>query len=119
MIKVKLPFWERWSYFNHWGVNDMFGLSYLTNDGSSYSFAGGLVAKDLLNIDNDTGVHELTATLVWTAGFFTIETIHSWLLSFCQEPKDIKYALIFIQDCCILEEFLPDFSSTFEKTTSW
>jgi hypothetical protein len=70
MIKVKLPYFNRWSYFNHWGVNGMFGLSYRRDDGGSYSVAGGLVAKDLVEIDNNSGVRELTATLVWTAGFF-------------------------------------------------
>ena len=34
------------------------------------SFAGGLVAKELVQIDNDTGVRELTTSLVWTAGIF-------------------------------------------------
>ncbi len=70
VIKVKLPFFKRWSYFNHWGVNGMFGLSYRHDDGNSYSIAGGVVAKDLVEIDNNSGVRELTATLVWTAGFF-------------------------------------------------
>lgn len=70
MIKWKLPFFKRWYYFNHWGVHGMFGLSYRADSGKSYSFAGGLVAKDLVEIDNDSGVRELTTTLVWTAGIF-------------------------------------------------
>ena len=70
MIKVKLPFWKSWSYFNHWGVHGMFGLSHLAQNGNSISFAGGLVAKELVQIDNDTGVRELTTSLVWTAGIF-------------------------------------------------
>jgi hypothetical protein len=70
MIKIKLPFWKRWSYFNHWGVHGMFGLSYRADSGKSYSFAGGLVAKDLVEVENNSGVRELTTTLVWTAGLF-------------------------------------------------
>lgn len=70
MIKVKLPFWENWSYFNHWGVHGMFGLSHTREDGRSYSFAGGLVAKDLVELENNSGVREMTTTLVWTAGVF-------------------------------------------------
>lgn len=70
MIKVKLPFLNRWSYFNHWGVHGMFGLSYRTESGKSYSFAGGLVAKDLVEVQNSSGARELTTSLVWTAGLF-------------------------------------------------
>ncbi|NIV03608.1 MAG: hypothetical protein GWN16_10055 [Calditrichae bacterium] len=70
MIKIDLPFLENWSYFNHWGVHGMFGLSYRRPDGISYSVAGGLVAKDLVEIENNSGVRELTTSLVWTLGFF-------------------------------------------------
>jgi hypothetical protein len=70
MIKLKLPFLKSWSYFNHWGVHGMFGLSHLSKDGTSISFAGGLVAKDLVQVNNDPNIRELTTTLVWTAGVF-------------------------------------------------
>jgi hypothetical protein len=70
IIKIKLPFLDRWSYFNHWGVNGMFGLSYLRDDSTSISFAGGVVAKELINVENNSGVRELTTNLVWTAGIF-------------------------------------------------
>lgn len=70
MIKVKLPFLDSWSYFNHWGTHGMFGLSYRRKDLTSISLAGGLVAKDLVHIDNNSGVREQTTTLVWTAGIF-------------------------------------------------
>jgi hypothetical protein len=70
IIKFQLPFLDRWSYFHHWGVNGMFGLSYLRDDGTSISFGGGLVAKELIAVENNSGVRELTATLVWTAGIF-------------------------------------------------
>ena len=70
MVRVKLPVLNRWSLMYHWGVHGMYGLSHrLTND-DTFSFSGGLVVKDLLEIDNETGVRELTATLVWTAGLF-------------------------------------------------
>ncbi len=70
MIKVKLPFLRSWSYFNHWGTHGMFGFSYQRKNLTSISLAGGLVAKDLVHIDNTSGVRELTTTLVWTAGIF-------------------------------------------------
>jgi hypothetical protein len=70
MIKIKLPFWDSWSYFNHWGTHGMFGLSYQRADKTSISIAGGLVAKNLVNIENNSGVREQTTTLVWTAGIF-------------------------------------------------
>ncbi len=70
MARVKLPWLKRWSLMYHWGVHGMYGLSYHLDNGDSYSVAGGLVTKDLVKIDNDSGVRELTATLVWTAGVF-------------------------------------------------
>jgi len=70
IIKIKLPYLEPWSYFYHWGVNGMFGLSYQRKNGTSLSFAGGVLAKDLINVPNNSGVRELTTTLVWTAGIF-------------------------------------------------
>lgn len=70
MIKIKLPFWDSWSYFNHWGTHGMFGLSYQRPNMTSISFAGGLVAKNLVNIENNSGVREQTTTLIWTAGVF-------------------------------------------------
>jgi hypothetical protein len=48
----------------------MFGLSYLRDNGTSVSVAGGVLAKELVNVENNSGVRELTATLVWTAGLF-------------------------------------------------
>ena len=70
MTRIKLPFVNRWSLMYHWGVHGMYGLSYHLPSGNTYSLAGGLVIKDLVEIDNKTGVREQTGTLVWTAGIF-------------------------------------------------
>jgi hypothetical protein len=70
MIRFKLPFLDRWSLMYHWGVHGMYGLSHRLKKGNTFSISGGLVVKDLVEIDNETGVREVTATLVWTAGLF-------------------------------------------------
>ncbi len=70
MVRIKLPVGERWSLMYHWGVHGMYGISYHRRDGNSYSVAGGLVVKKLVEIDNGSGVREQTGKLVWTAGVF-------------------------------------------------
>ena len=70
MARVRIPGADRLSLMYHWGVHGMYGLSYHRADGNTLSLSGGLVVKDLVETDNDTGVRELTATLVWTGGGF-------------------------------------------------
>lgn len=70
MVRLRLPGTHKWSLMYHWGVHGMYGLSYHGNNGESFSAAGGLVVKDLVEVNNTTGVRELTANLVWTAGVF-------------------------------------------------
>jgi hypothetical protein len=69
-IKIKLPYLKSWSSFSHWGIHGMTGLSYQRPDSSSFSAAGGLWAKDLIEVDNANGTRWLTTSLVWTLGFF-------------------------------------------------
>ena len=73
MTRIKLPYVRNLSLMYHWGTHGMYGLSYHRKRGNTYSLAGGLVVKDLVEIKDDGsghGVRELTATLVWTAGVF-------------------------------------------------
>lgn len=68
--KIRLPFFKPWSCIIHWGVHGMLGPSYQRADSSSFSAAFGLVAKDLVEIENENDARLHTATLVWTLGFF-------------------------------------------------
>lgn len=70
MIKISLPFWKPWSLMYHFGVHGTWGLSYRREDGRSFSLTGGLLAKDLIDIDNGTGVRSQTTSLVWTVAMF-------------------------------------------------
>lgn len=70
MIKIKLPFWKPWSLMYHFGVHGTWGLSYRRRDGRSFSLTGGLIAKDIVDIDNGSGVRSQTTNLVWTAAMF-------------------------------------------------
>ncbi|MCB0262087.1 MAG: hypothetical protein KDH98_02945 [Calditrichaeota bacterium] len=70
MVRYRLPFLKRWSLMYHWGVHGMYGLTYHRENGQNFSVAGGLVVKDLVDTNSETGVRELTATLVWTGGLF-------------------------------------------------
>ena len=70
MVRVKLPYLKRWSLLYHWGIHGMYGLSYHRARGDAFTAAGGLVVRDLVETNNDTGVRELTATLIWTGGLF-------------------------------------------------
>jgi len=68
--KIQLPYLTSWRLFLHWGVHGMGGLSYQFNENSSFSVGGGLVAKELVEVDDTDDVRSLTTKLVWTLGFF-------------------------------------------------
>lgn len=70
VLRYDLGFWEPWSLLYHFGMHGMLGLSYRGRAGRSYSLAGGLRAKELVEIDRDHGARTQTTTLVWTAGLF-------------------------------------------------
>ncbi len=70
MVRIKLPYLDRWSLLYHWGIHGMYGLSYHRQRGDAITAAGGLVVRDLVDTNNDSGVRELTATLIWTGGIF-------------------------------------------------
>lgn len=70
VVKIKVPFFKPWSCIAHWGVHGMLGPSYQRADSSSFSAAFGLVAKDLVEIENENDARLQTTTLVWTLGFF-------------------------------------------------
>lgn len=70
LIRYRLPFAPKFSVLYHWGVHGQYGVSYHREDGNTLSVAGGLVMKDLVKVNNTSGVRELTGTLVWSAGIF-------------------------------------------------
>lgn len=69
-IKWRLANQSAWSLFYNFGLNGILGLSYQRSDGSSISAGGGMLARNLHEVDPDDGVRSLTATLVWNVGIF-------------------------------------------------
>jgi len=70
VMKIQLPRLNAWSFFGHWGVHGMGGVSYRYNENNSLSIGGGLVAKELVEVDDTDDVRSQTTNLVWTLGFF-------------------------------------------------
>lgn len=69
-IKLKLPGENPWSVFCFFGVHGTVGLSYAFKNGNCVSAGGGIVAKDLVDVDPDTQEGVKTTTFKWTAGIF-------------------------------------------------
>ena len=70
VIKIDIPKTEKFQIMYHWGCHGMLGLSYNRTKTQCFSVAGGLVAKDLINIQHENNVRELTTELIWTCGVF-------------------------------------------------
>jgi hypothetical protein len=69
-FKFNLPWSERWRIFYLTGMEGTLGLSYRHTDTDDITVGGGLSTRELVEVQDRTGVRTLTATLVWTAGFF-------------------------------------------------
>ena len=69
-IKWRFPGQQTWSLFYSFGLNGIVGLSYRRVDGKSISAGGGIMARNLCQVDRDDEVRSLTADLVWNVGLF-------------------------------------------------
>jgi len=69
-IKIKLPGKNPWSIFYFFGVHGTAGLSYKFKNGKCLSVGGGVVAKDLVDVDPEIREGVKTTTFEWTAGIF-------------------------------------------------
>lgn len=69
-IKYNLPCCDKWSLFYFFGVHGLVGLSYKAQNGASFSFGGGLIAKDLIEFKRENNTRSMTTSLIWTGGFF-------------------------------------------------
>jgi hypothetical protein len=65
-IKVPVPRTDHWSFFYYFGTHGEAGLSYRKDNGSAFSLAGGLRAKELVDLTAGTK----TVDLVPSFGFF-------------------------------------------------
>ena len=70
VIKYALPGAPRLRFFYFFGMNGVMGLSYKRKDGTSLSFGGGFMAKDLVRNERNDNIRSLTASLIWNIGFF-------------------------------------------------
>lgn len=68
--KLKLPFVDRWKIFYFNGMEGGIGLSYMTTETDHLSFSGGYSARNLVHVENNTGVRTLTTTLIRTFALF-------------------------------------------------
>jgi len=69
-FKIPIPYSEKVRLLYIAGMEGVVGLSYRYNETDAISFGGGLATKDLVQVDNNTGVLVQTATLVKVGGIF-------------------------------------------------
>jgi hypothetical protein len=62
-IKVGVPRVPRWSLFYYFGNHGEGGLSYRRDNGSAYSFAFGMRARELVDLDDNTRTTKLAPSL--------------------------------------------------------
>jgi hypothetical protein len=68
--KIPIPFFDRWKLFYLSGMEGVVGLTRQYTESDNITVGGGFSAKDLIAVENNTGVRTQTATLVWTGGIF-------------------------------------------------
>ncbi|MDE3059175.1 MAG: hypothetical protein KGJ59_14605 [Bacteroidota bacterium] len=70
-FKIPLPFvGDKWKLLYLTGVEGVLGLSYRYNETDWLSVGGGLVARDLVEVENTTGVRTQTTSLIYTGGIY-------------------------------------------------
>jgi hypothetical protein len=69
-FKWDMPWFPEWRLFYITGMEGGLGVSRRVNATDDISVSGGVGTRELIEADIGTGVRTLTATLVWTAGFF-------------------------------------------------
>lgn len=70
-FKIPLPFVNsRWKILYITGIEGVVGLSYNFNQTDCISVGGGLSTRELVEVENSTGVRTLTASLIYTGGIY-------------------------------------------------
>ncbi len=69
-FKIPIPYSPHWRMLYITGMEGVIGLSYQYNETDNISFGGGLATKDLVEVNNNTGVRTLTARLVKVGGMY-------------------------------------------------
>ena len=69
-FKIPVPSVPRLKILYITGMEGVVGLSYELDQTDNISFGGGLATKDLVEVNNNTGVRTLTATLIKVGGIY-------------------------------------------------
>lgn len=69
-FKIPIPYMQHWKMLYITGMEGVVGLSYRLSGSDDISVGGGLATKDLVDVDNASGVRTVTARLVKVAGIF-------------------------------------------------
>lgn len=69
-FKYDIPSLSSWRLFYLNGIEGGLGVTYRISENDDVSICGGYSARELVNVDNNTGVRTLTTSLVRTAGLF-------------------------------------------------
>ncbi len=67
-VKWLPPYWKNWQLFYTFGMDGLFGLSYKFNDKQTISVGGGVIGKELVDIDEEKNIK--TVKLAWSTGIF-------------------------------------------------
>lgn len=69
-FKIPMPYTDKWKILYITGMEGVVGLSYTYSETDNISVGGGLATKELTEVNNNTGVRTLTATLVEVGGIY-------------------------------------------------
>lgn len=69
-FKIPIPYEGKWKLLYITGMEGVVGVSYQYTETDNISLGGGLATKDLVDVNNDTGVRTVTATLVRVGGIY-------------------------------------------------
>ena len=69
-VKIPLPFLKQWKILYTFGMDGLVGLSYRCNETDNISVAGGLGAKELVEVENSPGMRILTTSLIKKGGIY-------------------------------------------------
>jgi hypothetical protein len=69
-FKFNFPWSDQWRIFYLTGMEGGLGITKQLNRTDDLSVSGGLATRELVEVEEGSGVRTLTAKLVWTAGIF-------------------------------------------------
>lgn len=69
-FKIPIPYIENWKILYITGMEGVVGISYNYSKTHNISVGGGLATKELTEVNNNTGVRTVTATLVTVGGIY-------------------------------------------------